>query len=134
MAWVEPKTDWVDDDYFNLDPDYNRIKGNIEHLVALAQSVYNPWENTELETATIDGYPTVTFFNKVIAATNEILDKYRPSSAQEMRTYLANGTAWQAADLNNIENNHWLLYRVLTAQEQSIPKLSMTLGEVNYVR
>lgn len=26
MAWVTPKTNWVDGDYFNINPDYNRIK------------------------------------------------------------------------------------------------------------
>lgn len=134
MAWTAPKINWRNSDYFNLDPDYNRIKGNIEYLVLLAQSVYVPWENTALETATINDYPTVTFFNKVVAATDEILERYRPSSAQNMRTYLSNGTAWQAADLNIIENNHLALYVALTAQETCIPKLSITLGGVNYVR
>lgn len=37
MAWTTPKTNWVDGDYFNLNPDYNRIKGNIEYLIALSE-------------------------------------------------------------------------------------------------
>ena len=31
MAWVEPKTDWVSIDYFNVD-DYARIVGNLKYL------------------------------------------------------------------------------------------------------
>lgn len=31
MAWQQPKTDWKESDYFNVE-DYNRIKGNLNEL------------------------------------------------------------------------------------------------------
>lgn len=45
MAWVTPKTNWVDGDYFNINPDYNRIKGNIEYLLTLSNRGFqwNRW-------------------------------------------------------------------------------------------
>ena len=40
MAWIEPKTDWVASDYFNIE-DYNRIIGNITHLRTLADELFD---------------------------------------------------------------------------------------------
>ena len=33
-VWTEPKTNWssAKNEYFNIEPDYQRIKGNIEFL------------------------------------------------------------------------------------------------------
>lgn len=39
MAWVTPKTDWTARSYFNIE-DYNRIKGNLEHLNGMVNQVY----------------------------------------------------------------------------------------------
>ena len=38
MAWIEPKTDWVSTDYFNIE-DYNRIIGNIIYLKDFADYI-----------------------------------------------------------------------------------------------
>ena len=34
MAWIEPKTNWTSQDFFNIE-DYNRIIGNIAYLKEL---------------------------------------------------------------------------------------------------
>ena len=66
MAWVTPKTNWVDGDYFNINPDYNRIKGNIEYLLALSKTMYADYTAPSLESASMSGYPRVSFFNNVV--------------------------------------------------------------------
>lgn len=131
MAWTTPKTNWVDGDYFNLDPDYNRIKGNIEYLIALSKEIYADYVAPELETFDSIGYPKVSFFNNVVDATNAMLNNcYFPHDAKSLRIYSSNGVGWNAAELNAIENNHLLLYHAFTMQKSSIRRLQITLGGV----
>ena len=132
MAWVTPKTNWVDGDYFNLNPDYERIKGNIEYLIALSKTMYADCSAPALETANITGYPRVSFFNNVVNATKAMLENcYSPSGTRSMRLYASNGVGWTASELNAIENNHLLLYRAFSGQKSGIPRLEMTLGGRN---
>ena len=129
MAWTTPKTNWVDGDYFNLDPDYIRIKGNIEYLIDLSREMYSNYEAPELESATILGYPRLSFFNNVVDATNAMLTYcYSPTGSKTTRVYSSNGVGWNAEELNTIENNHLLLYQVLNAQRKAMRRLNITLG------
>lgn len=133
MAWTPPKTNWVDGEYFNLDPDYNRIKGNIEYLIALSYEIYSEYDTPELRSADITGYPTVDFFNNIVSATNSLLSNcFSPDGAEPTRLYSSNGVGWNADELNTIENNHLLMYQVLHAQKSSIRKLQITLGGVRF--
>lgn len=129
MAWITPKTNWVDGDYFNLNPDYNRIKGNIEFLIALSETMYPSYTAPTLETADITGYPRVSFFNNVVNATKAILSScYSPVGIRSMRLYASNGVGWSASELNAIEGNHLLLYQAFQGQKSGIPHLQMKLG------
>jgi hypothetical protein len=131
MGWITPKTNWVDGEYFNLDPDYNRIKGNIEYLIALSEEMYSKYTDIELESADITGFPRVAFFNNVVNATNSILSHcFSPVGSKAMRVYSSNGVGWNATELNAIENNHLLLYQALMGQKSVIPHLQITLGGV----
>ena len=133
MAWITPKTNWINGDRFNLDPDYNRIKGNIEYLIELSKTIYPDYDTPALETADVTGYPKVSFFNNVVNSTKAILSNcYSPVGARDMRTYISNGVVWNASELNIIEYNHLLLYRALTGQKQGIRRLQFTLGGANY--
>ena len=129
MAWITPKTDWIEGEYFNLYPDYERIKGNIEYLIELSKEMYFDYNHPLLETANINGCPTVSFFNNVVDATKALLSNcYSPKGSRSMRVYTSNGTAWNAAELNAIENNHQLLYHALRGQKECLPRLQITLG------
>ena len=129
MAWITPKTNWVDGDYFNLNPDYNRIKGNIEYLIELSKEMYPAYSTPTLESADITGFPKVSFFNNVVNATKAILDNsYSPNGSKSMRAYSSNGIVWNASELNAIEKNHLLLYHALNGQKKGIRRLLITLG------
>ena len=131
MAWVTPKTNWANGDRFNLDPDYNRIKGNIEYLVEMSKTLYHDYNVPSLETANTQGFPKVSFFNKVVDSTQAILSNcYSPVGVQSMRSYISNGVVWNANELNAIEGNHLLLYNAFVRQKSLIPKLQITLGGV----
>ena len=132
MVWTTPKTNWVNGDRFNLDPDYKRIKGNIEYLVALSKTMYPDYDTPTLESPAINDFPKVSFFNNIVIATQAILTNcYTPQGTKAMRSYTSNGLVWNANDLNAIENNHLLLYNALTGQKASIRRLGYTLGGVH---
>jgi len=131
MAWITPKTNWVDGDYFNINPDYNRIKGNIEYLIELSKEMYSEYNAPAMESVDMTGYPTVSFFNNVVNATKAILDNcYAPNGTRSMKTYSSNGVGWSAAELNIIEGNHLYLYQAFTGQKSGIRRLTLTLGGV----
>ena len=131
MSWTTPKTNWANGDRFNIDPDYNRIKGNIEYLVELSKMMYADYDTPTLETAIANGFPKVSFFNNVVHSTQAILSNcYSPQGAKSMRSYVSNGIVWNADELNAIERNHLLLYNALTQQKSVIRRLQITLGGV----
>lgn len=124
MAWVTPKTDWKNGDYFNLDPDYNRIKGNIEYLVATGKSLYGSFSAPTLESPTANGYPKATFFNKIFTAIEALLTNCtRPAGSGSFSaiSYRGNGRAWDAATLNSIENTLLLLKAAFDAKAEQAP-------------
>lgn len=43
MSWTTPKTDWIDDDYFNFE-DAIRIDDNINHLTDMAIEIYQDYD------------------------------------------------------------------------------------------
>ena len=132
MAWTEPKTNWVNGDYFNLDPDYTRIKGNIEYLIALSKEMYPEYSTPGgLVYPKITSYPKENFFNDIVNTTKSIMTHcYTPIGAKSMRTYSGNGVGWNASELNAIEENHRLLYDALMRQKASLHRLPITLGGV----
>lgn len=129
MGWVTPKTNWINGDYFNLNPDYYRIKGNIEYLIELSKTMYADYSAPTMGSPTITEYPRVSFFNNVVNATKAILENcYTPPGSQSMKLYASNGEGWTADELNRIEGNHLFLYRAFNGQKSGIPKLEMKLG------
>lgn len=133
MAWVTPKTNWVNGDRFNLDPDYNRIKGNIEYLIELSKTMYLDYDAPTMENQDMEGAPKVSFFNDIVNSTQAILSNcYTPVNARSMRKYSSNGIVWNASELNAIERNHLLLYRAFTRQKPCIRRLQITLGGAKY--
>ena len=128
MAWVSPKTNWENGDYFNLDPDYNRIKGNIEYLVTTGKALYGSFSSPALETPTINQYPKATFFNKIFAAIETLLTNCtQPDGVHSFAKieYTGNGRVWDATMLNDIENTLRLLKAAfdLKASQATIDEL-----------
>lgn len=61
--WQEPKTNWsgASDEFFNVQPDYQRIKGNIEYLYELSLKLFPTYTIYELENVTYKSIPYVDF-------------------------------------------------------------------------
>lgn len=131
-TWTEPKTNWVTGDYFNVDPDYKRIKGNIEYLTELAQTIYVQWNNTKLSDVAIGYIPLVDFFNNVVKATQEIIDYTKTGGTADMPMYVANDRAWNSTELNNIEKNHLILHTSILNQRDVLKRISFKLNGGNF--
>ena len=63
--WQTPKTNWAAADEFRLEPDYERIRGNLEHLQAWAARIARRAELTPMPGERVDGLPYPEFFNRV---------------------------------------------------------------------
>jgi hypothetical protein len=131
-VWQAPKTNWQNGDYFNLSPDYQRIKGNIEYLYEISQLLYPSYKMYELYMYTIDQFPRADFFNTIVydidLINSNTLGKNNPLF-KTMRTYVSNGTIWDKDDLNIIEENTKMLFRELKEKHyDNVPRLSIKLG------
>lgn len=126
MPWVEPKTDWVATDFFNLTPDYDRIKGNILYIQELAASLQNQIELQEMEEYTIADIPYVEFFNTIVENVRAL--EAQLYTVEDMVTYVANGSIWSANELNIIERNLLRLYTMLQGEINLLGKLEFMLG------
>lgn len=129
--YVEPKIDWSGhkDEFFNVSPDYLRIKGNIEHIYNLAIQLFPYFNLYALEDVTYKSIPYVEFFNNIVYNIDLIANRTkRPIGYRLMRTYAENQSIWSYKDLNIIENNIKLLYEMLNSRYQLLNKLPIKLG------
>ena len=134
MAWTEPKTDWVNGDRFNVS-DYTRIKGNIEYVQQLINTLYTSYTPTSLISGVNNAYiPHVEFFNRIVTAMNELpAHSIEPRAWQTLRTsYVANQPAWDGAELNRIEGNLSILKILLENQKSGLRVMAFRLGGVSF--
>lgn len=130
-VWQEPKTNWsgASDEFFNVQPDYQRIKGNIEYLHELALNMFPHFSIYELENVTYKSIPYVDFFNNIVYDIDLIANKsIKPSGYQVMRTYSENMSIWSYIDLNIIESNIKLLKAALQSRYENMSNLPIMLG------
>ena len=108
-VWTEPKTNWsgAKNEYFNIEPDYQRIKGNIEYLGEYLKEIGFDSSNLyAMENVTLESVPKQTFFNNIVYNI-DILRNFigTPINYRNMRTYVSKGNVWNYQDLNIIEKN-----------------------------
>ena len=114
-VWTEPKTNWsgAKNEYFNIEPDYQRIKGNIEFLGDYLGYIGFDKNNLyRMENVTLESVPKQTFFNNIVYNI-DILRNFigTPIDYRNMRTYVSKGNVWNYQDLNIIEKNIFTIKR-----------------------
>ena len=114
-VWTEPKTNWsgAKNEYFNIEPDYQRIKGNIEFLGDYLGYIGFDKNNLyKMENVTLESVPKQTFFNNIVYNI-DILRNFigTPINYRNMRTYVSKGNVWNYQDLNIIEKNIFTIKR-----------------------
>lgn len=129
MSWIEPKTNWTENDYFNIE-DYNRIKNNIDYLMKEVGYVVKPVDGTDMGedvTSTLVVWKSDQFnafennIDKVVAAMGDEFDT---------RRYFPNGAFINADSLNRIEQACLDTYTGVKKQEICLTRLDFRLGDV----
>ena len=126
---IECKTNWTQDDYFNAE-DYNRIKNNIAYIRNYMNELFINLPSVDF--GEDKNYESM-IYAKEINAIEEALDGINAGSYMfdigEMQVFYTNGTTPKWTEFNRIESAIELIAETMTAHENSLPKLSMRLGE-----
>jgi hypothetical protein len=137
MEWITPKTDWYGardsngtytGDRFNFG-DYNRIKGNINYLHALAAQVYMPFGIEDMgDDKGVEDYPYADEINRLADNLETIRDWSYAIDIGVKTVYEDNGPFIGYADLNRIEKACLELYTNLNRIKAGKARLSFRLG------
>lgn len=129
MAWIQPKTDWVATDYFNVE-DYNRINGNVAHLKAYIGTLFDTVEislsEEEKTNLSLIYAREMNVIENGLAALN---GKSYGLNIGESKTYKPNGKVPTFEDYNRIESAILALYEMAQVHKANLPRLALTLGQ-----
>lgn len=131
--WQTPKTDWKwiseeEGDFFESG-DYNRIKGNIEHLKSLALQAFLPFKFEAMgQDKIVKEYPYADEINLLADNLENIVAGTYPVNIGAKTIYVDNGIFIGYADLNRIETGCLTVYNRLTQIQAGKKRLSITLG------
>lgn len=111
MAWLEPKTNWQADDYFNIQ-DYNRIKGNLNEIRVQALTL---WPDFPFEEMGADKtYQDYGFYadeiNRFEENVEHICEGTFSFAVGEKQTFYENTPFITWEELNRIEEACRLMY------------------------
>ena len=127
--WTDPKTDWNADDYFNLDPDYVRIKENIEYIKEFSEAMYDEFSIAEMGDFTIDGFPFDTFLNNIVDNVTALEENlFKPPQDGDMDRYVGGSPGWDYRQLNIIEGNIQRLHDAMVGQWNLLPTMAFSMG------
>lgn len=128
MEWIEPKTYWTSDDYFNSE-DYNRIIGNIAYLKAYLDGLFLGLTNVSLgEEKVIKSLIYAREINSIELALETLnLETYK-FDIGDTKEYMANRRTLDFNELNRIESAILLLYQTMVIHKENLPRLTFTLG------
>lgn len=128
MAWQTPKTTWAETDAFRLDPDYERIRGNLLHLRQQAAAVTRKPDYSAMEDYAVDGVPLAEFFNRVEENLAALADAVQRRPTYSTRSFVPGDLAWDWRDLERIEGMLLQIYNDLNSIENGQQKLAFCLG------
>lgn len=134
MAWIEPKTDWTSEDYFNAE-DYNRIIGNLAYLKAYSDDLFADLTNISLEEE--KSYTSLIYAREMNAIEQALetlnLETYKLNIG-DIQTYKANKATPLWSEFNRIESATLKLYQTMVAHKNALPRFSFVLGGQKGIR
>lgn len=134
LNWIEPKTDWTDNDRFDA-PNYNRIKNNLAYLHEFAEELYKKFNVGDM--GSDKDYSSFYYADEIntLADNLEIINSNTyPLDIGEKTLYMPNQAfiGWQ--DLNRIESACLRMYELLQIQKANLTKLPFRLGNMKGVK
>lgn len=133
--WIEPKTDWTAEDYFNLS-DYNRIKNNIVHLRELALEVYTefPWQDMGSDKTSYTEYPYADEFNALENNLEYLRENTFLFDNDVQKQWYENVRAPNYEDFNRLERACLLFYSGFNGIKENKRRLPFRLGAFKAIR
>lgn len=127
--WVQPKTDWNKDDYFNAS-DFNRIKNNLVSLRDISNKMYEDFDITSMgDDKTYRDY----FYSDEINLIEDNFEKINRLTINvgygEKPVYRDNGYIMTFEELNRLEGAMLDLYGKLENQSDGLRRLTFNLGK-----
>jgi hypothetical protein len=134
MAWIEPKTNWTVSDRFNI-TDYNRIKGNLEHLKDKAESLYMSFDMQDMGAEKIySDYIYASEINKFEENLEKINQNIFTQDFGDSQTFVSNGVFITYDELNRVESATLNMYNLLDRQKAGLIRLSFRFGNMKGVQ
>lgn len=128
MAWTTPKTKWLATDSFYLNPDYERIWGNLLYLQQKAAELLQKPQYMAMQDYTIQDVPLPDFFNVVEQNLRAAAQAVQNRSEYQTKVFAANDLAWDWRDLERIEQMQLQIYMDLQSIENGQQTLAFCLG------
>jgi len=127
--WQEPKTDWVKDDFFNIQ-DYNRIKGNLNELHDLALVLWAefPFEEMGADKTYEDYGFYADEINRFESNLEHILKGTYPFPVGERQTFYDNQPFIDWKELNRVEGAMLIIYQNIRNRIAGRRRLAFSLS------
>ena len=127
--WQQPKTDWQEGDFFNIQ-DYNRIKGNLNEIRSQALIL---WPDFDFEVMGDDKtYQDYSFYadeiNRFEANVEHICAGTFPFAVGDRQTFYDNQPFIDWKELNRIEEACRLIYSNVQSRIDGRQRLAFTLN------
>ena len=131
--WKTPKTDWVSEDYFNVE-DYNRIKGNLEYLHEKAETLYQVFQIAEMgdEKDYADNF-YADEFNSFEQNLETINQNIFTQDFGNQQVFYDNGPFIAPEELTRVESAILSMCNLLEGQAAALSRLSFRLGNMKGV-
>lgn len=129
MAWIEPKTNWTSQDFFNIE-DYNRIIGNIAYLKELVLELFSQ-PNLRENSLEEKDYTSMIYASEINVIEDNLENINQSSYSLEIgetKTFYPNEKTMNYEELNRIESACLIIYGTLVAHKNALKRLSFTLG------
>ena len=127
MAWMEPKTNWVETDYFNAE-DYNRIIGNLVYLKEFSEGLHDSFELLDMGTEkTYSDFIYAREMNVIESNLETINSKTCGFDIGVKVVYSDNGNTPTFTELNRIESAMLKLYETMKSHRDNLPKLAFRI-------
>lgn len=134
LEFIEPKTDWTEQDAFDYVA-YNRVSGNIMFLKELADDLFGNLTELSLET---EKENLSLIYARHMNAIEDGLDRLNIETYKknigDKKTYYPNKNVPDADEYNRIENACLMLYEALQAHKINLPRLAFRLGNQKGIR
>lgn len=127
--WAEPKTDWRESDFFNIQ-DYNRIKGNLNEIRSRALTLWPEflWEEMGADKTYRDYGFYADEINRFEVNVEHICQGTFPFRVGNRQTFYDNTPFIDWQELNRLEEACRLMYGNILSRIEGRKRLAFTLN------